>query len=252
MVGKVVVLHLGSTNLSLNLAVKLVEEVNAPISLSYTWANIPLFLLTLLVNAWALVVIRSREVTDINNLIIWDCVANVATMAINGFQQSPWCVAITFPICIMCTLIESFLVNWNKLVPVAIALFRYLLVCQPVLCQNHGDRRIWRLLRAAVILTSLANTSLYLASGVNSKTFFTCLGKEETFWYLFDVIVYFLTLYFVRFNLEDFFADVGPIGLHRKGPLWAPDRLLINFILFQFVFLALKAGKCTSQQKIYI
>ena len=43
--------------------------------------------------------------------------------------------------------------------------------------------------------------------------------------------------------MEDFFADVRPVGLYQKGPLWAPDRLLINVILFQFVLFALKAGK---------
>ena len=181
MVGQVVLFSLAPTNLTLGLVIGQVEEVNAPISLSYTWANIPLFLLALLVNAWATVVIRSREVTDINNLIVWDCVANVATMAKTSFQQSPWFVAMPTPFCMLYSFIDNFLLNWNKLVPVAIALFRYLLVCHPVFCQNHGDRRIWRLLRAALILTSLLNALLYLANGVNSKTYLSCLGKEEAF-----------------------------------------------------------------------
>ena len=181
MVGQVVLLSSPWANLTLGLVTGLVEEVNVPIGLSYTWANIPIFLLTLLVNAWAVVVIRSREVTDINNLIVWDCGANVATMAHIGFQHSPWFVALPTTLCLLNTFAGIFLLNWNKLVPVAIALFRYLLVCRPVFCQNHGDRWIWRLLRAAVVSTSLVTTLLYLASGVNSKTFFTCLGKEEVF-----------------------------------------------------------------------
>ena len=44
------------------------------------------FLVTLVVNIWAIVVIRKKEKIGIHNLIICDCVANIASIAHGTFK----------------------------------------------------------------------------------------------------------------------------------------------------------------------
>ena len=40
-----------------------------------------------------------------------------------------------------------------------------------------------------------------------------------------------------RFNLENFFADLGPRGVEFSGPIWMPARLFINLTNWAFAFL---------------
>ena len=40
-----------------------------------------------------------------------------------------------------------------------------------------------------------------------------------------------------RFNVENFFADLGPRGVEFSGPIWMPARLFINLTNWAFAFL---------------
>ena len=40
-----------------------------------------------------------------------------------------------------------------------------------------------------------------------------------------------------RFNLENFFVDLGPRGVEFSGPIWMPARLFINLTNWAFAFL---------------
>ena len=45
------------------------------------------------------------------------------------------------------------------------------------------------------------------------------------------------TIFLLRYNLKNFFLDVGPTGMNIKGPLWRPVRLVTNIIAFTFTVL---------------
>ena len=64
--------------------------VNQSLSESYLWPNACLLAISAVVNIAAAVVIRKQERTRINDLIVWDCLANIFTMAVYVFDQSPW------------------------------------------------------------------------------------------------------------------------------------------------------------------
>ena len=64
--------------------------VNQSLSESYLWPNVCVLAISIVVNLLAAVVIGKEEKTRINRLIIWDCFANILTMAVYVFDQSPW------------------------------------------------------------------------------------------------------------------------------------------------------------------
>jgi hypothetical protein len=113
-------------NLTFTLELEDTELVNQPVEDAFNWTKLSLLGTTLAVNIAAAVLLRQKEDTPVNRLIIWDCLINVMTMLItvvphqkliNAYMCSIWLFSnITFSI-------------WNRLVPVGIVVFRYLLVC---------------------------------------------------------------------------------------------------------------------------
>lgn len=59
----------------------------------YSIANIFILGATVAANSWAIMVILRKEKIRINHLIVWDCVVNVATMAL---LTHSWKMAVTF------------------------------------------------------------------------------------------------------------------------------------------------------------
>ena len=70
---------IGKSNLTLT--IHLSQTVNE-ISSNYAVANIFILGATLAANSWAIRVILRKERIRINKLIVWDCLVNMATMAI--------------------------------------------------------------------------------------------------------------------------------------------------------------------------
>ena len=70
---------IGKSNLTLT--IHLSQTVNE-ISANYAIANIFILGATLAANSWAIRVILRKERIRINKLIVWDCLVNMATMAI--------------------------------------------------------------------------------------------------------------------------------------------------------------------------
>ena len=75
---------LGGTQLILNETET--KDVNQPKDTFYLMANVPICLVTLVVNIWAVVIIRKKEKTGIHKLIICDCIVNVMSMADGTFR----------------------------------------------------------------------------------------------------------------------------------------------------------------------
>ena len=95
----------------------------------YLWASLFIFALTLVVNTASVIVIGRKEKTGINRLIVLDSFANVLTALVQMFNMMALTTSSSNDIvCIfdMATLFT--LTTWNRLVPVVVALYRYLMV----------------------------------------------------------------------------------------------------------------------------
>ena len=79
---------LGGHLLSLNISHG--TSVNQSLTQFYLWPNVFVLTISTLVNLKAAMVIGKQERTRINQLIIWDCFANIFTMCVYVFDQSPW------------------------------------------------------------------------------------------------------------------------------------------------------------------
>ena len=74
------------------------------------------------------------------------------------------------------------LITWSNLVPVAIAVQRYLLVCRAVFCHSVGGKKIWKCIHSAVILLGTLCGTAFVFERDSSLTFLRCMGQEEKFW----------------------------------------------------------------------
>ena len=69
------------------------QVVNSGRDEDYFWASVAIFVLTIAVNAAAVVVIGRKEKTGINQLVVFDCFANVLTalvQMVNMVYLSNW------------------------------------------------------------------------------------------------------------------------------------------------------------------
>lgn len=108
------------------ISVKVVNQPRDEVSL---WASLFIVALTLVVNTAAVIVIGAKEKTVVNRLIVFDSFANVLTALVQMLNL----MALTMPIsddivCIFAIAMLVTLTTWNRLVPVVLALYRYLLV----------------------------------------------------------------------------------------------------------------------------
>ena len=119
----------------------MVIQVNVAKARGYLFANIPISLVTFAINLWAGMVILRKERTVIHWLIICDCVLNIVSSLHTSFLQSPWSMLASPIPCLLNLIALHLLTAWNRLVPVAIAAFRYIMVCHAVFVHNHGGEK---------------------------------------------------------------------------------------------------------------
>ena len=78
---------------SLSLQPLKTQIVNSGRDEDYLWASLAIFVLTMAVNAAAVVVIGKKEKTGVNQLVVFDCFANVLTalvQMVNMVYLSNW------------------------------------------------------------------------------------------------------------------------------------------------------------------
>ena len=103
--------------------------VNQPRDEVYLWSSLLIFAVTLVVNWAAVVVIGRKEKTGVNRLIVLDCFANVLTALVQMLNLMALTTSISNDmVCIFDIAMLVTLTTWNRLVPVVLALYRYLLV----------------------------------------------------------------------------------------------------------------------------
>jgi hypothetical protein len=112
-------------NLTFTLELEDTELVNQPVEEVLFWTRLSLFAAALAVNIAAVVVLRQENDTPINRIIIWDCMINIMTMFITIV---PFNILSNAYVCSIGLFSNFTLSIWNRLVPVGIAAFRYMLV----------------------------------------------------------------------------------------------------------------------------
>ena len=158
--------------------------VNEPRDNFIFLARFPILVLAVTVNIWAGLVIGKKDDTGINKIIVCDCVVNALSMSLDTFYiNSPWSILKSpFP-CYIIVFVHILMLTWNRLVPVAIALLRYIMVCQPAFFINQGkEAGVWRKILGVIISLCLALWVLIIFSSSNSVAFLRCMGREEAFW----------------------------------------------------------------------
>ena len=74
------------------------------------------------------------------------------------------------------------LFGYNRLVPVGIVVFRYIMVCHAVSTVNFGgEKSLWKLVKWFVQGLSLMHAVLMATVAEESLGFHMCIGREEAF-----------------------------------------------------------------------
>ena len=131
----------------------------------------------------------------------------------------------------------------------AIAAFRYIMVCHAVFVQNHGGEKqvvpyaiclwdviylliylskVWRLLISFLSALSLALGISIMFNTELNHTYLVCVGREEVF----RSILLLYLVFLLRYELTNFYATPGPTGFGLKGPIWSPFRAFYNLTIW--------------------
>ena len=149
------------------------------------WTFVLIFIATVIVNSVAAVIVGKKETTGINTMIICDCLFNVINMGAYSLNMSAWRLLGSDQLCAIWLCFRITLTTWNNLVPVAIAVQRYLLVCRAVACHNlGGGKRSWTFIHSVVVFLCFLCGAIFALERKSSLTFLRCMGEEEKFWYV--------------------------------------------------------------------
>ena len=94
------------------------EEVNSPHGTLYLVTSLVGFLLSLAANIGAVLVIKKKEKTRINKMIMCDCVANIISVGCIVIWQKSVMTTNLGPVCLVELFLRNLLSVWNRLVPV--------------------------------------------------------------------------------------------------------------------------------------
>ena len=102
------------------------QEWNLANILSIGVAN----LIGLPANLYVMYWIKDRaNPSNIDSMIFLDCVANIGSL-MSTFLTYPKQIWGNVPFCLFTVFFITFFINMNRVIPVTIALYRYILVCQ--------------------------------------------------------------------------------------------------------------------------
>ena len=138
---------------SLGLTIDLLdtEVVNEDPEKFYICTNAIILAIAIPVNLSAAASLHRKEKTKMSCLIIINCFANILTMSLASIGFLPWLAPNSWSGCLTYSSLMMALITWNRLLPIAIVVVRYVLVCHAVFCHNHGgDSGLWRGVIAAL------------------------------------------------------------------------------------------------------
>ena len=131
--------------------------INQVVEPTYGWLNCVISVITTLVNIWAIRVLRKKENDSMTNLVICDCVISILISNDEFFIHSNfWAPIENQAICAVKNSTFTALIAFTRLVPVAIVLLRYLMVCRPVFfIQNGREKGILKWVIGSMIVLCL-------------------------------------------------------------------------------------------------
>ena len=146
----------------------------------HIWLTCAICVLTTMVNIRAMRVLKTKEDNNTN----WDCGANILISV--EIMLSNLDVGFPLDTSTFCALRISTVASlsaFTRLVPVAIVLLHYIMVCHPVIFQNCGkEKGIWPWILGSVMVPCIA---IWINNMYNSSItfrFLRCIGREEDFW----------------------------------------------------------------------
>ena len=128
-----------------------------------------------------------KEQNGMNQMIICDCVVNIFVFALSlpiytathSLHDSQ---IVGQSLCGFVSFLAALLFSYNRLVPVGIVLFRYIMVCHAVATVNFGgEKRLWKWIKWSVQGLSMVQAVLIFSVLGESLNFQRCMGKEERF-----------------------------------------------------------------------
>ena len=143
--------------------------------------TIPILVLTISINLYAKNVISAKDKTLINTLLMRDCLVNIVCSVLQTFRYSPWVFVEVTPFCVTLIGIHTSLVMFNRLVPVSIVVYRYLMVCHAAFCFNTGEKWIWKWMMRILITMCVCFGASYCYHFNDARTYLRCMGREENF-----------------------------------------------------------------------
>ena len=158
--------------------------VNEVVDPTYGWLNCAISIITIMVNMWAVRVLRTKENESMTNLVISESLINILISINELFLHSYyWFPIQNYTVCAVQNSTVSALLALTRLVPVAIALLRYFMVCQPVFFINSGrEKGILKWIIGSMVLLCLFDWTYRIYTSSTNFRVLRCMGREEAFW----------------------------------------------------------------------
>ena len=147
------------------------------------WLTCVICVLAITVNIWAMKVLKTKEVHCITKLVNWDCMFNILI----SVEALLFSLNVGFPLNIsaICAVRNATFMSlsiFTRLVPVAIVVLRYIMVCHPFLFINCGkEKGTWKWIVGSVSFLCLAIWTYNMYNSSIAFRFLRCVGREEDF-----------------------------------------------------------------------
>ena len=173
--------NMQENNRSLDLFLDQTQAINQP--KDHIWLICTASVLTVVMNLWTIRVLKTKEDTCTKKLVNWDCVSNI-WLSVEALLYN---LDVGFPlnisaICAVRNATVMSLLTFTRLVPVAIVLLRYIMVCHPATFINCGrEKGIWKWILGSVIVFCLVIWIYNFYSSSISFMILCCVGREEEY-----------------------------------------------------------------------
>ena len=151
--------------------------------INHIWLTCAICVLTTMVNIRAMRVLKTKEDNNTTKLVNWDCVANILiSVELMLFNLDVGFPLNTSAFCAVRNSTFASLSAFTRLVPVAIVLLRYIMVCHPVTFIIWGkEEAIWKWIKGSVIVLCLTIWVHNIHTSSVNFRFLRCIGREEDY-----------------------------------------------------------------------
>ena len=204
------------TNIAIN------QEEEGGVVLNVMVATAAIFVVA--VNCWVLYFMCGQTRTLVDNMVLLDCVANMGGL-VSFFFHYPKLVWGNEDWCRFILIVSTYFTILNRVIPITIAIYRYLVICQTEKTQLFGLTKLARLLKTVNTLVPVVMTIIMLVYAEDFFPYTACLGREEIF----------------HVDLNDLLGDAD-LSFWNKSrflrlPIYHPVRLAYLLIMLTYSLL---------------